>query len=486
MAAPASNSPRASSSTAAGRVRSPMPTSTQPLPMTSTSPPSSGGASARAAPAIAAPARREARVVAVDRVEVHGLALARAASPCVDADAAVHPGRRVAREQVVRQRREHEVADRGACAARLSAANGSSSHAMPPIRRSASSAGGRSASQLARAPGRARARAGRRAACRSTTSSRAASIAERLGQQVVAGSSTSTPRSASASANASCSWRARLHPEHVVEQQLVLVARRQPLELQPGPVEDHPAQQADLRADVRGGADQRLRRHRPPPPARAAQEAGRRPSDGRRAGIAGAPLLPLQPDVDRDAGGEEQEALGDGLLAGAVDHPEAVAEREDRDDRVARAPARLEQLRLADQHQQLRRCAEGVRDQVVSVASRITCVKIDTRLLLYEWPSGSSPARWRRPVRTPACRACRDTCANWRGNSPSSAAASGHAALEQDPAVQGAEVETIAIAATTLSQPPPNMMLARPRTGWPSSRGCSGGTMPMIATVATM
>ena len=48
-----------------------------------------------------------------------------------------------------------------------------------------------------------------------------------------------------------------LDPEDVVEQQRVLVARRQPLELAVGPVQQHPPQRPDLRADVcaRGGLD---------------------------------------------------------------------------------------------------------------------------------------------------------------------------------------------------------------------------------------
>ena len=44
-----------------------------------------------------------------------------------------------------------------------------------------------------------------------------------------------------------------LHPQHVVEQELVLVGRRQPLELAAGPVEDDPPQDADLGVDAQTG-----------------------------------------------------------------------------------------------------------------------------------------------------------------------------------------------------------------------------------------
>ena len=39
-------------------------------------------------------------------------------------------------------------------------------------------------------------------------------------------------------------------PEHVVEEELVLVARGQTPQLEVRPVQDHPAQTADLRPDV--------------------------------------------------------------------------------------------------------------------------------------------------------------------------------------------------------------------------------------------
>ena len=41
-----------------------------------------------------------------------------------------------------------------------------------------------------------------------------------------------------------------LHPEHVVEEQVVLVRGRQPRQLAARPVQDDPAEQADLGADV--------------------------------------------------------------------------------------------------------------------------------------------------------------------------------------------------------------------------------------------
>ena len=46
------------------------------------------------------------------------------------------------------------------------------------------------------------------------------------------------------------------HPQHVVEQQFVVVAGRQPRQLEVGPVNHHLAQLADLGMDAkRGGPD---------------------------------------------------------------------------------------------------------------------------------------------------------------------------------------------------------------------------------------
>ena len=75
-----------------------------------------------------------------------------------------------------------------------------------------------------------------------------AALGERIGERVVL-----LPRA--------------LHPDHVVEQQIVLVARRQPLELEPRTVHEHRPERADLRVhpgrrvrDTRGDIDVGLER----------------------------------------------------------------------------------------------------------------------------------------------------------------------------------------------------------------------------------
>ena len=74
-----------------------------------------------------------------------------------------------------------------------------------------------------------------------------------------------------------------LDPEDVVEQQRVLVAGRQALELEVGPVEDDTPQRADLRPDVEPRSDSAriaatdrldLRGHRPAPAASGARACG--------------------------------------------------------------------------------------------------------------------------------------------------------------------------------------------------------------------
>ena len=111
-AEPASNSRRASRSTPAGRVRSPMP-----IEHAAVADDEHVAALElrRAAELVGPDGVRhvgEQRMVAVDRLVVDALAPPGGLGHDVDGHAVVDPRRRVAREQVVGQRREHEAVER--------------------------------------------------------------------------------------------------------------------------------------------------------------------------------------------------------------------------------------------------------------------------------------------------------------------------------------------------------------------------------------
>ena len=263
-AAPAANSLRASSSTPAGRVRSPMPISTQPFPMTSTSPPSSCAGPPSRSLHVSCVLAREQRVVAVDRVEVDRLAAARRLRHLVDGHAAVHPRRRVAREEVIRKRREHEAVERGGLRGKRAARERQlvvGDAADQPLGELSAR---QRAEPLARPRGRGVGPSDRLVGRALEDQVAGRRDVERLAEQLV------QVEHLDAALDKCVRERVVLlpgapHPEHVVEQQLVLVPRRKPLQLQVRPVENHPAQAADLRADVQprgGGRRRRERAHR--------------------------------------------------------------------------------------------------------------------------------------------------------------------------------------------------------------------------------
>ena len=253
-AEPDANNRRASSSTALGVVRSPMPTSTTPSRQDV-----HVAALERGRPVVGvvvAPVALEVgvaeqRVVAVDGAGVQRLALTSELGHRVDGHAVADPCRVVALEQRVRQRMDDEVVVREALPPQPAGTHGAEvglEHA---------------ADQRPRERVRRRDRRGKprtvRASCspnrsgvqvRSSTNSRPSGVptapASRSPNRW-----TVAPRERSVSVNASCSSRARAGPRDVVEQQAVDVAGRQPVELAPGPVRDHVPQRADLGIDAR-------------------------------------------------------------------------------------------------------------------------------------------------------------------------------------------------------------------------------------------
>ena len=189
----------------------------------------------------------EARMEAVDRLDVQRLELARRPEHRVERDAAVDPGARVAREELVRQRRQHEVgrlqrvSDRRARSRRAARCT-----VTPPVSCVASSSAGISAIQC-----------DQRARRTSPSPPRAGA----------AGTSSHSRASASSSVSASRSWNEQHldaalahqvdervvllpgapHPDHVVEEQLVAVRRREPLVREVGPVHHDRSERPDLR-----------------------------------------------------------------------------------------------------------------------------------------------------------------------------------------------------------------------------------------------
>jgi hypothetical protein len=215
----------------------------------------------------------EQRVVAVDRVVVDALAPARPHGHRVDRHAVVDPRRRVAREQVVRQRRQDEAverrhlrAERGARERQLVVGDAADQPIGQLDRRYGGQPlgdgrpevgpeidGGERARDHVVADRGLRERLGQQLL---EVEDLDAAVGQRIGERVVL-------------------LAGALDPQDVVEQQRVLVARGQALELEVGPVEDDTPQRADLRPDVepRDGlsAHRRLRRSRRAarPPARA-------------------------------------------------------------------------------------------------------------------------------------------------------------------------------------------------------------------------
>ena len=86
--------------------------------------------------------------------------------------------------------------------------------------------------------------------------------------------------------------------------------------------------------------------------------------EGERLRLGGRPCCPpAHPDVDRDAGQQQQEALENDLVAGTGDRPQRVAEGQQRDHRVGGQPPPGEAGPVADQQHELRRGRVGVGDE---------------------------------------------------------------------------------------------------------------------------
>ena len=245
-AAPARNRLPARMLAARALLRSPWPTSTTPSPTGITSPPSI----VAAAPVVvgaAEPDHRvaEARMEAVDGLDVERLLLARRPEHRRDRHAAVQPEARVAREQLVRQRREDEIGRRkDATRPPTRCPPGSSRTVTPPVSRVASSSAGisvihavSSSENIAvTSSGRSR---------RDSSHSLRRRVLERLPQQIV------EEQDLDAATAHQIDERVVLlprpaDPDHVVEQQLVTVRRRQALMGEIRAVDDHRPKRSDL------------------------------------------------------------------------------------------------------------------------------------------------------------------------------------------------------------------------------------------------
>ena len=183
----------------------------------------------------------EARMEAVDRLEVERLVLARGPEHRVDRHAAVDPRARVAHEQRVRERRQDEVGrpqrapDRGRrCrpAARPASRRPSGASRAPRRASRSSTPSARRAKIVVTSSGR---------SLRCSSHSRAVASAS-VSVSRSWKSSTSTPRDAHQVDERVVLLARAARPDHVVEQQLVAVRRRQPLVREVRAVDDHAAQ----------------------------------------------------------------------------------------------------------------------------------------------------------------------------------------------------------------------------------------------------
>ena len=269
-AAPFANSASAICSIIRACVRSLMPMSTVPLPMGCTSPPSSerpaevldvepAVVARRRIPELEVGAVVEHRVGAVDRGHVVRLEPARRPVHRVDRDAAVDPARRVAREQRVRQRRQDEgrgrVLERGGGSRRTPSPHWSRSMSVSSDREAADQVVGQLVRRhVATAPAAPRRRATSRPCTRTPTSSISSGVAfvgrgQRLGEQVAEVGDLDAALAHPRHELVVLVLRA-LHPQHVVEEQLVVVRRCQPLQAELRPVHHHLPQLADLGVDA--------------------------------------------------------------------------------------------------------------------------------------------------------------------------------------------------------------------------------------------
>ena len=245
---PPANSRRASRSTPAGTVRSLIPISSAPPPRTSMSPPSVV-ASPFSAPSdqIANGRACEQRVPAVDGLVVRGLAHAGLLAHAVDRDAAVDPRRGVAGVEVVGQRLQHEVV-------RVEHVEGHRARLGDPVEHLAL---GDPADEVVgqrvevhRVEAVAQRVDGQRAVD-PLVEDRVEDVRLGVGQlhgraQQVAEEVHGDVAVAQHVGEAVVLLLGAVHPQHVVEQQAVLVAGGEPFELQPRSVQDHLPERPDL------------------------------------------------------------------------------------------------------------------------------------------------------------------------------------------------------------------------------------------------
>ena len=202
----------------------------------------------------------EERVAAVDRAEVQGLASPRRVGHVVDAHAAVDPARRVAGEEVVGQRRDHESepVDRGGQAAGREGKLVEGDAADEDLRQTR---GCQLAEPAAQAAAQSRAQIDLAQRLVDEPGGHAVDR-ERLGQQLLEIEDLdATPAQSVGEGVVLLTGPA--DPGNVVEQQLVLVGRGEAAQLEVGAMEDDAPQRADLRAHVQasGGRGGRERGH---------------------------------------------------------------------------------------------------------------------------------------------------------------------------------------------------------------------------------
>jgi hypothetical protein len=203
-------------------------------------------------------------MVAVDRAQMHGLPRSRDRRHGVHRHASVDPGRRVAREQVVGQRRDRElvggrdrVDERAGLERQLLVRDAAHEHRRQVTRR-----------QLVQPPGHALTHPAAEA-CRSDRG-RDDLLArrvdgQRLGQQSRKLQHLDSPLRQRVGEGIVL-LPGPLDPEHVVEEQLVLVPRGEPLERGARAAQDDPAKAAHLGVDSEvGGRGSRRGAHRPVP-----------------------------------------------------------------------------------------------------------------------------------------------------------------------------------------------------------------------------
>ena len=187
----------------------------------------------------------EARMEAVDRLDVQRLELARRPEHRIERHTAVQPGARVAREQLVRQRCEDEVGRAQGRADRLPHLLGQLEHGQAPGQPGRQLVRGHLVQPLPERSGEHHRHVLRADAAREEPVTRSR-ILERLREQLMEEDDLDPAFTHEVGERVELLPRAA-NPDHVVEEQLVAVRRRQPLVREVGPVHHHRAELPDLR-----------------------------------------------------------------------------------------------------------------------------------------------------------------------------------------------------------------------------------------------